>query len=73
MALNQLKKKLFTKPMFFNYQKERITDASTESYGSVLLKRNNVDGQFHLVHVMSRKTTDVEKKDNYELEVLAVV
>lgn len=31
---------------------------------------DNVDEQFHLVQVMSRKTTNVEKKDNYELEVL---
>ena len=78
VSFEMLKKKLSEEPVLQLYHYERETelhtDASCEGYGAVLLQKNDVDGRFHPIHYMSRKTSDAEKKySSYELEVLAII
>lgn len=52
----------------------QLHDASKHSYGGILVQKNDDDSQFHLVYLMSLKTTPAEEKyHSYALEVLAVI
>jgi ribonuclease HI len=78
MSFEMLKQKLCEEPVLkiFDFEKETElhTDASRDGYGTMLVQRDDVDGKFHPVYYMSRKTTDAEKKySSYELEVLAII
>jgi hypothetical protein len=78
MSFEMLKQKLCEEPVLkiFDFEKETElhTDASRDGYGAMLVQRDDVDGKFHPVYYMSRKTTDAEKKySSYELEVLAII
>ncbi|GFT22413.1 hypothetical protein TNCV_3273851 [Trichonephila clavipes] len=55
------------------YPLELQTDASSLSFGAVLLQKSD-DGLFHPIHYFSRKTAvHQEKYSSYELEVLAII
>lgn len=75
-SFERLKDSLCSAPVLQVYnpalETELHTDASKYGYGVCLLQK--LDGGFHPVFYLSRKTTPAEEKYSiYELEVLAVV
>lgn len=77
-AFVALKNILTSEPVLRIYNPDAITelhtDASQDGYGAALLQKlPNTDNQFHAVHFMSYKTSDIERRyHSYELEVLAI-
>jgi len=72
-----LKERLTEAPILSIYHPgdptELHCDASSQSFGAVLLQRK-ADNRFHPVFFFSKRTTDVESRyHSYELETLAIV
>lgn len=77
IAFEDLKYALCNSPVLHIYsphlETEWHTDASSEGFGSMLLKRCPKSNKMHPVFYMSKKTTLAEKKyHSYYLEILAI-